>query len=211
MSQNKIKFVNKNGQYADESMIMSFLNNSLLGSILKTQNDEYFIMVENREQMSKNDYTSVFLCYTLFKDQQNQYHYQTIARASTDEMYKGNNPETFYLATLCVEESFRDQGIGSAILQFLQSLAAERGYNEFRLNATARLRPHKLYPNSNVDANECFYMKNGFIPYEFRDENCPSTKFIRDVRESDKNKNQTKEYETELINGLTPEEDICSL
>lgn len=211
MSQNKIKFVNNIDQYADESMIMSFLNNSLPGAILKTKNGDYFIMVENREQMTKHDYTSVFHCYTMIKDPLGKFHYQTIARASTDEMYTSGEPDTFYLATLFVEENFRDRGIGSAILQFLQSIAADRGFEKFRLNATERPRVHRLYPEMKVDANECFYLKNGFIPYEFKDHKCPSTKFVRNVRESDKEKNKSKENETELVNGLLPEEDTCSL
>lgn len=202
MSQNKIKFVNNLDQYADSHMIMSFLNNSLPGAILKTKNGDYFIVVEKRERTTQNEYTSVFHAYTITKDYLGKCRYDSIARASTDEIYQDNIPDTYYLASLLVHDSYRDLGVGSAILEFLQSIAAERNFYQFKLNATSRPRPDRENPNIKIDANECFYIKNGFVPVEFRDPNCPSTTFIRQVRESDKDKNKSKDNEDELINSI---------
>lgn len=202
MSSQKIKFVNNNNQYADSLMIMSFLNNSLPGAILKTKNDEYFIIVENRERINQYDYCSIYHCYTLYKDPLEKYHYLRIARASTDEIYTSGEPDTFYLATILVEENFRDRGIGSEIIRFLQATAAERGFETFRLNAIARPKPNRTFPELTADANQCFYIKNGFCPALCAQQYEASTTFVRIVKETDKNKNKSKENEDEIANAI---------
>ncbi len=202
MSQNNIKFVNNDDQIADSSMIMSFLNNGLLGSILKTKNGEFFILIEERERSTINEYLSVYTGYTLFKNPLGDYEYVKIARASVDEIYRDNKPDTFYLATLFVEENLRDRGIGSEMVKFLQSLAAERGFDTFRLNAIARFRKNKINPEQEVDANECFYLKNGFVPIIFRANADDSIKFVKIIKESDKQKNTSKTNEDELVNSI---------
>ena len=60
MLQNKIKFVNNQNQFADEKMIMSFLNNSALGTILTDKDGAFFYVIETREKFSDVDTTAVF-------------------------------------------------------------------------------------------------------------------------------------------------------
>lgn len=202
MSKNNIKFVNNINQTADSTMIMSFLNNSLLGSILKTDKGEYFIIIEDREQISQYEYTSIFVGYTLVKNILGKYEYIPIARASTDEVTLNGEPDIYYLATLLVEEKYRDRGIGSSILKFLQSIAADRGYKKFELNSTTRFKPNKFDPTHEADANEYFYLKNGYTPIALRSETRSMTRFSRNVKESDLNKNKNKENEDELANSI---------
>lgn len=202
MQQDKIKFINTFNQDADEIMIMSFLNNASLGSILKTNKGQYFYITEEREQTTMTEYSSVFIAFTVQRVPGNTLTITPIARASTEEIFINCEPDTYYLATLLVDEDVRDMGIGSAIIQFLQSVAAERNFKSFELNSTVRMRISRFSEKCKVDANEYFYLKNGFTPIAYRNEERSMTRFGRSVKESDKLKNKSSENEEEIINGL---------
>lgn len=210
MLQNKIKFVNNQNQFADEKMIMSFLNNSALGTILTDKDGAFFYVIETREKFSDVDTTAVFYAFTLEKDVLGRLNYSVIARASVDEYYVNLEPENLYIASLLVHEKFRDRGIGSAVVEHIKSLAYERGFKTSTLNATERKRLNKRSSGNIlecdtfeiVDANITFYTKLGYHITEHKSPTCTVNRFKKTLTKKDKKENKSKEYEDEFVNTL---------